>query len=100
MLHKHFTQDCIRYVLLFLQGLCNDATVSLSKFSYGITTSDEGQVITNDDAEGLRGPALLEMLKDIHSLEFPVRSLLRLALEHATPCAAGCTSSLSLASSF
>ncbi len=57
-------------------------------------------MITNDDAEGLRGPALLEMLKDIHSLEFPVRSLLRLALEHATPCAAGCTSSLSLASSF
>jgi hypothetical protein len=78
-----------RYVLLFLQGLCKDAAASSSRFSYGISTFDEGVMATGNDVEGLRGPVLLEMLKDLSSLAFPLQSLLRLALEHATPCAAG-----------
>jgi hypothetical protein len=75
--------------LLFLQGLCNDASVMSSKFSYGISTCDEGQVSTNNDVEGFNGPILLGKLKDLRSLESPVEALLKLALENATPCAAG-----------
>ena len=78
-----------RYVLLFLEGLCKDATASSSRFSYGISTFDEGVMTTGNDVEGLKGPVLLEMLKDLSSLASPLQSLLKLALEHATPCAAG-----------
>jgi hypothetical protein len=76
-------------VLLFLQGLCKDASASSSRFSYGISTFDEGVMATGSDVEGLKGPVLLEMLKDLSSLASPLQSLLKLALEHATPCAAG-----------
>jgi hypothetical protein len=74
---------------LFLQGLCNDSTVLSSKFSFGISTSYEGVVVANNEVDGISGPALLEMVKDIRNIASPLMSLLRLALEHATPCAAG-----------
>ena len=74
---------------MFLQGLCNDSTVLSSKFSYGISTSYEGVVVANNEVDGISGPALLEMVKDIRNIASPLMSLLRLALEHATPCAAG-----------
>ncbi len=78
-----------RYVLLFLQGLCNDSTALSSKFSYGISTSYEGVVVASNEVDGISGPALLEMVKDIRNIASPLMSLLRLALEHSTPCAAG-----------
>jgi hypothetical protein len=88
-LHAIALDTGTRYVLLFLQNLCKDAQDVTSKFTYGITTCDEGPAATVTDADGLKSPEMLELLKSIKSLSSPVESLLKLALENAVPCAAG-----------
>ncbi len=77
------------YLLLFLRGLCTDASTATSKFSFGISTCEEGAAVSGSDDIVCRGPVLLEMLKKLDTLVAPVRSLLMLALEQAAPCAAG-----------
>ena len=77
------------YLLLFLRGLCSDSSTGTSKFSFGISTCEEGAAVTGSDDVISSGPVLPEMLKQLDTLVAPVHSLLMLALEQGAPCAAG-----------